>query len=683
MEIVETAWIPMPDGTRLAARLFLPDTRPAPAVLEYLPYRRRDVTAARDEGTYPAYAEAGIAGVRVDLRGTGDSEGAFDDEYSEQELSDAEAVIAWVASQPWCSGAVGMMGISWGGFNALQVAARRPPALKAVISVAATVDRFADDIHYKGGALLSANLYWATQMLGRAALPPDEDVVGETWRDRWLERLAQTPSLAARWHREQARGAYWQHGSICEDDTAIQIPCLVIAGWADGYRNTPWKARESMGERVRAFTGPWVHHYPHYGEPGPSADFIAESIAWWQAHLGHGPKVDMPAHRLWLSEAVRPGARVTEPGFWIAIDQSRDGASYSALSLHFGAETHGLRFTKADSREKQRDNAGPQAHARIARAGSEGTGDECRRATGQAPFPLKTPLRCGADGGEYFTQSGGDLPSDQRGDDGLSAVFDTAPLETKIDIIGMPELTVPLAIDAPQGHLIARLCDVHPDGASHRITLGILNLSHRNGSARPEPMVPGQTEPVTMTFDATSYRLRAGHRLRLALSTTYFPYLLPPPTEVTATLDLDGAELRLPHHPFTEIDLPLGTDTRPAFPRDAEPVTQRSLARETMTGVVSSRVVSQGAELRHPANGLEWQDSRQSIWQATGDDPLSVRADETCTGVRRRNGIETKVIASGKMTVTASHWIIETRLTAYENGDEVFDRSWSDPVARI
>ena len=215
MDIRDTEWIALPDGTRLAARLFLPEPRPAPAVLEFLPYRRRDVTAARDEGTYPAYARAGIAGVRVDLRGTGDSEGAFDDEYSETELSDAEAVIAWIAAQPWSNGNVGMMGISWGGFNALQLAARRPPALKAVISVASTVDRFADDIHYKGGACMSSNLYWATQMLGRAALPPDAAVLGGAWRDRWLERLETTPSLAAKWHREQARGPYWQHGSIC------------------------------------------------------------------------------------------------------------------------------------------------------------------------------------------------------------------------------------------------------------------------------------------------------------------------------------------------------------------------------------------------------------------------------------------------------------------------------------
>ena len=626
MEITETEWIALPDGTRLAARLFLPETRPAPAVLEFLPYRRRDVTAARDEGTYPAYARAGIAGIRVDLRGTGDSEGTFDDEYSETELSDAEAVIAWIAEQPWCNGNVGMMGISWGGFNALQLAARRPPALKAVISVASTVDRFADDIHFKGGACMSSNLYWATQMLGRAALPPDAAVVGEAWRDRWLERLETTPSLAAKWHREQARSPYWQHGSICEDFAAIEIPCLVIAGWADGYRNTPWKARAGMGDRVRALTGPWVHHYPHYGEPGPSADFVGESIAWWQGHLADGPKPDLPPHRIWLSEAVRPGPRDREPGRWIAIAQNP--ALETHTTLRITADPPCLCFANT------LPEGPPEAAARRRpRAGSEGPDGVSRKRTGRAPLLLKTPLRCGLDGGEYFTQAGRDLPGDQRADDALAASFDTAPLDTPLDIIGQPTLTLPVAIDAPQGTLIARLCDVHPDGGSHRITLGVLNLSHRDGSEQPSPMSPGVTETVTITLDATAYRLPKGHRLRLALSTNYFPLVLPPPTEVTATIDLAEAELRLPSHPFDAVEVPVGRDNRPAYPAETICAPERWIESETISGRTGVSVLSGNTEKRHPDNQMIWTDLRQSHWEISGDDPLSVTASEDCSGM--------------------------------------------------
>ena len=219
-EVIETEWIELPDGARLAARIWLPATarrEPVPAILEFLPYRRRDVTAPRDESVYPAFAARGIAGIRVDMRGTGDSDGLFDDEYSETELADAETVIAWIAEQTWCSGSVGMMGISWGGFNALQVAARRPPALKAVISIASTVDRFADDIHYKGGCHLSAQLNWSTTMLGNIARPPDAAVVGPRWREMWRDRLEAIEPLIDIWLRHQRRDAYWKHGSICED----------------------------------------------------------------------------------------------------------------------------------------------------------------------------------------------------------------------------------------------------------------------------------------------------------------------------------------------------------------------------------------------------------------------------------------------------------------------------------
>lgn len=665
MEIIETAWIPLTDGTRLAARLFLPDARPAPAVLEFLPYRRRDGTAARDEGTYPAYAQAGIAGVRVDLRGTGDSEGHFDDEYSEREMSDAEAVIAWIAAQSWSNGNVGMMGISWGGFNALQLAARRPPALKAVISIASTVDRFADDIHFKGGACMSSNLYWATQMLGRAALPPDPAVVGPDWRANWLNRLEHVPALAAQWHREHARGPYWQHGSVCEDFGAIDIPCLVIAGWADGYRNTPWKARAGLGDKVRAITGPWVHLYPHLAAPHPTMDFLRESTAWWHAYLATGPVPDLPPHRLWLSEAVRPGPRDHEPGRWIAIDQNPAMASRTVATINATTAHLCLQNTPP--------GGPPEAHSGAAAAGSVGTGDESRRATGNTPLRLKTPGHCGAHGGEYFTQSPTDLPGDQRPDDALSACFDTAPLSAPLDIIGMPELTLPVSLDAPRGTLIARLCDVHPDGTSHRITLGVLNLCHRSSAVAPTPMTPGTEETVTITLDATAYRLPKGHRLRLALSTNYFPLVLPPPAEVTATIDLARTTLMLPSHPFEEITLAEGADTRPAYERQTPAKAERVIADGTVS------VTATAGRLCHPENGMIWQDTRQSDW-AVG--PGVVTGKERCAGMRLRDGVEMAVEATAELTTTESEWIISCRLTATENGKEIFARSWSDRIAR-
>jgi putative CocE/NonD family hydrolase len=200
---IDHAWIPMSDGTRLAARIWLPDDAeddPVPAVLEYLPYRKGDAFARRDSYHHAYFAGFGCAGVRVDLRGSGDSDGILLDEYLPQEQDDALEVIAWLAEQPWCSGAVGMIGISWGGFNGLQVAARRPPALKAVISMCSTDDRYADDVHYVGGCVLGVDmLQWAATMLPLTAMPPDPAAVGEGWRATWFERMERTPAMIEAW----------------------------------------------------------------------------------------------------------------------------------------------------------------------------------------------------------------------------------------------------------------------------------------------------------------------------------------------------------------------------------------------------------------------------------------------------------------------------------------------------
>ena len=230
---IENVFITLEDGCRLAARIWLPEDaseRPVPAVLEYIPYRKRDATAPRDQTMHPKVAAHGYACVRVDIRGNGDSEGLMLDEYLPQELADGAEVIAWLAAQPWCSGSVGMIGISWGGFNALQIAALRPPALAAVITVCSTDDRYADDIHYRGGCLLADNLAWSATMMAYSSRPPDPLVVGDAWRAMWLERLEQMPFLAANWLAHQHRDAFWRHGSVAEDLSAIEVPVLAVGG---------------------------------------------------------------------------------------------------------------------------------------------------------------------------------------------------------------------------------------------------------------------------------------------------------------------------------------------------------------------------------------------------------------------------------------------------------------------
>ena len=260
----------MPDGCRLSARVWMPEgaeNQPVPAILEYLPYRKRDGTTARDALTHPYFAGHGYACLRVDMRGNGDSEGVMEDEYAEQELQDACDVIAWIVKQPWCTGKVGMMGISWGGFNALQVAAMQPPGLDAIITLCSTDDRYADDIHYKGGCLLNENLGWGATMLSYSSRPPDPAIVGEKWRDMWLERLENEPFLPAVWLKHQTRDAYWKRGSVCEDFSKIKAATLAVGGWGDAYKNAVSRLVQGIQAPVKGIIGPWIHKYPHFAVP--------------------------------------------------------------------------------------------------------------------------------------------------------------------------------------------------------------------------------------------------------------------------------------------------------------------------------------------------------------------------------------------------------------------------------
>ncbi|MGM0680966.1 MAG: CocE/NonD family hydrolase, partial [Thermodesulfobacteriota bacterium] len=271
--VFDNVWIPMSDGCSLAAKIWLPpeaEQKPVPAILEYIPYRKRDHKAMRDAQSHGFFASHAYAGVRVDIRGSGDSEGVLYDEYLQQELSDGLEILKWIASQPWCNGRIGMFGISWGGFNGLQIAALQPPELGAVISVSSSDDRYADDVHYMGGCLLTDNLSWASTMFGFNSCPPDPQVVGERWRQMWLDRLEGSGLWIRKWLEHQRRDDFWKHGSICEDYSAIKVPVMLVSGWVDGYSNTVFRLLENLKVPCRGLVGPWGHKYPHLGGPGPT-----------------------------------------------------------------------------------------------------------------------------------------------------------------------------------------------------------------------------------------------------------------------------------------------------------------------------------------------------------------------------------------------------------------------------
>ena len=271
IHVIENLRIPMPDGSTLAAKVWLPrdaEQKPVPAIIDYIPYRQRDGSVIADERTFPYFAGHGYASVRIDIRGTGDSEGLFGDEYVKQEQDDGVAAIEWIARQPWCTGSVGMIGISWGGFSALQVAARRPDALKAIVTLCSTDDRYADDMHYMGGCLLNDTLVWGTSCFVRMALPPDPAMVGsDSWRSIWQARLESARPTLVDWITHQRRDEFWKHGSICEDWSAIRCAVFAVGGWADGYSNAIFR----MMQNLKA---------PRLALVGTSGSYRSRRLAW-------------------------------------------------------------------------------------------------------------------------------------------------------------------------------------------------------------------------------------------------------------------------------------------------------------------------------------------------------------------------------------------------------------------
>lgn len=517
---IENTWIPLADGTRLAARIWLPEdaeAAPVPAILEYLPYRKDDGTSAADARRHPYFAGHGYAAVRVDLRGTGDSDGLLRGEYLAQEQDDALEVLAWLADQPWCTGDVGMIGYSWGGFNGLQVAARRPPQLKAVITHASTDDRYRDDCHYMGGCLLGSDmLKWATSMLGYTLQPPDPRFVGERWLDMWKERLACAPTLARDWVAHQRRDDFWKHGSVAEDYGAITCPVFVVGGWADAYTNAVPRLLEHLEVPRRGLIGPWGHMMPYEGVPGPAIGFLQEALRWWDFWLKGVDTGIMaePLLRCWMQEWVPPQTYYAErPGRWVGI-----GSWPPPGSVERSWQTH-----------------------------ADGTLAEGADAQAGATLTLLGAQECGETAGVWCANGNADeIAGDQRPDDERSLTFTSAPLDAPVEVLGYPTARLRLIVDRPAAVVAVRLCDVAPDGSSLLVSWGMWNLTHDASHEQPHALEPGVERLYEIGLRVCGHRFDVGHRLRLAVSPTYWPHAWPTADAVTLGIVTGASRLALP-----------------------------------------------------------------------------------------------------------------------------------------
>lgn len=519
---IQTAWITMPDGVRLSADLYMPTGGKAgekfPVLLEYLPYRKHEARS-RNWPLYSYFVERGYAMAAVDIRGTGNSEGRLIPyEYSETEQEDGESVIDWLSRQPWSNGNVGMFGISWGGFNSIQMAARNPPALKAIVAIDATEDLYQDDVHFMDGIMHLDS--WEMSMDLDNARPgaPDYKIDDDNFRNRF-----DTEPWMLTYKAEQRDGPFWDRASVRDRYDAIRIPTFHIGGWYDGYRDSvPRMLEHVKNAPVKAIVGAWDHTWPNEPYPGPGMEWRREAVRWFDQFLkGEDTGIlDEPRFAVFVRNWHPPGPHLDHaPGSWRYEDgwpvaRIRDEVLYpqdnhTLAAAPPAATTHRLRY--------------------IPSVGFEAGGP---------------------------VMWWGDVAHDQRGTDAFSLVYDSAPLGADLEILGFPHARLTVAANATRANWIARLSDVAPDGTVTLITGAAMNGNHRVSAREPKAIVPGEPFDLDVEMHFTSWVFPKGHRIRLAVNNAMWPMLWPTPEPMTTELKLGDSRLTLPVVPYEKRPVP-------------------------------------------------------------------------------------------------------------------------------
>ena len=630
--------IAMPDGVELAASLFLPEADPPqPCLLEALPYRKDDLTSSYAEGYRVLRDTHGYAVCRLDVRGTGSSAGDATDEYPLVERTDVAAVIAWLAEQEWCDGNVGMFGTSYSGFNSLQLAAERPPALKAVCAIYSSDDRWTDDVHWRGHALRLVDLvdycHYMTPMCVLPPVPaewPSGD--GHDWRAEWRRRLETNEPWVLTWLRENRDGRYWRDGSLRLADgegyDRIEAAVLLVSGWADGYRNNSFRTIEALrraGVPHRLLAGPWAHADPATAIPGPRIDLDVEMVAWFDRWLrGRGPHEDR------VDLFVR-SSTVPEPD----------------LDLHLGEWVSGS-WPVASPSAETRDLSGPKSLVVEPDVGVTAWID----CAGHLPWGLS---------------------GDQREDDARSLTWDSAPPSSAV--VGQPRVRLRLSASAPAASLSVKLCDVFPDGTSALVSRGTLDLAYRSGPS-PSPLVPDEEYEVDLLLDACAYRWSPGQTLRVSVAGSDWPNTVAPPAPVTLTVH--GGSVDLPLWPEEGGPAPTFTVGAPTSSEDPEGVVwsvTRDVLRRTTTCAVRS-----GATYDIPHGGTA---SEEYVGAVVVDRrTFAQHADATTTFTLQWDDVDVRVTSTMRVDVGAASYEVVIDCDAFDGSELVSHREWRESIPR-
>jgi len=651
MPSIEHVAVAAPDGVRLAATLYLPEGEgPWPALLEALPYRKDDVTLSyRPE--YVRFAEAGYVVCRVDVRGTGSSEGIATDEYPASERTDLAAVIDWLATREWSTGKVGMFGTSYSGFNSLQVAMERPPALAAIVSIFASDDRYRDDVHYYGGAMKALDtLDYPAYMAAMNALPPVPSVFGEGWREEWERRVAGAEPWVFTWREHQRRDDYWRYGSAREDYGAIAAATMLVGGWADGYTNICLRAFPELTGARRVLIGPWPHAAVDTCVPGPNIDLVAEMLRWWDRWLKDVDTGvdDEPPIQVYQQRSTRPDPlRAQVRGEW--------------------------RYEETWPPERLRAHA--LALADAAPGGlAWGDGPEDRLAV-RGDVGATAWISCAAS-----MPWGGS--SDQGPDEAMSLSYTWPPLRDELIVTGYPRLRVRVTTDRPVAYLSAKVCDVFPDGASSLVVRGMVNLAHLDPPARP-----GEPVDVELDLEAIAWTFEPGHRVRLDLAGADWPNAWPPPGSATLTVDRATAVLELP-----EVPGPAPVAATPVFPPSTRPQvdprenTEEGWSEWRVTDDVVARRTMATARYGGTTPPGDHTPSTSSVYGGTvwvsQVDPAIAGSDAVSDLTLRFPEATCRSVATSTVRSDAAAYRLAIEVVVSEDGEERWRRSWERTFPR-
>ena len=519
VKLTKNIIIPTRDGVELAADLLLPDAPgPFPVVMTYYPYHKDGLIGAGYVVEEPIeIAKRGYAHVFLDMRGTGSSAGFQKGVMRGQQWEDGYDAVEWIAGQDWCDGNVGMWGLSYGGFTSINVAALAPPHLKAIVPMMGDVTTSGWS-HPGGAQRLFGSMVWFPMMICMNYLPPMYTDEEGRWLKVWQEHLEKNTDWLFHLYDHTTEDEWQRDGAALYHLDKVKAAVYVMDGWRDIFAPGNFMMYNGLKSPKKIMMGPWKHGMPTWAVPGPNVDYFDEMIRWfdyWLKGMKNGI-ADEPPVTIWVQEG----------GQW-RFENEWPPARSKATAFHLHPQ--GLLSAEACQGGDESDSFDHDATVGTARGLED---------------PLSLPFG---------------LPLDQRGDEAKSLTYTTEPLAQNMEISGAPAVTLFVSTSADEGVISVKLNDVAPDGSSSSISYGCLNLAQRDSREEIQAVEPGQVYEVSITLWDTSYLVKTGHRLRLAIASSDFPFIWPTTKPATNTLYHSAARssrIEVPITPAASTALP-------------------------------------------------------------------------------------------------------------------------------